>query len=333
MTRIFSHGAGEAEALSVRILVTGAAGFIGSHLAERLASEGHSVVGLDCITDYYAPALKESNARALQASGVETLRLDLASDDLSAAVADAEAIYHLAAQPGLSPLPFSTYERNNVLATARLVEAARQSRSLRLFVNIGTSSIYGKDATGDEDTAPRPTSFYGVTKLAAEQLALAAQRNADFPACSFRLFSVYGPRERPDKLYPRLIHSILSDEPFPLYAGSERHERSFTYVGDIVTGLLSALTHVESCIGEIFNLGIDSAITTGEGIRIVERIIGRPARIERKPPRSGDQARTHANITKARAVLGYQPTTTPEEGLAAEVRWYRDEFCDAAVRK
>ena len=317
----------------MRILVTGAAGFIGSHLAERLAAEGHSVIGLDCITDFYAPALKESNVRALQASSVELLRLDLASDDLSAAVADAEVIYHLAAQPGLSSRSFQTYSRDNFFATERLVEAARQNRSLRLFANIGTSSIYGKDATGNEDTAPRPTSWYGVTKLAAEQLALAAQRNADFPACSFRLFSVYGPRERPDKLYPRLIHSILSDEPFPLYAGSEHHQRSFTYVGDIATGLLTALTHSEQCIGEIINLGIDSAITTAEGIRIVEQIIGRPARIERKPPRSGDQSRTRANIARARAILGYSPTTTPEEGLAAEVRWYRDEFCDATARK
>ena len=315
----------------MRILVTGAAGFIGSHLAERLAAEGHSVVGLDCITDYYSPALKETNARALQASGIETLRLDLAADDLSAAVDGVEVIYHLAAQPGLSPLPFSTYERNNIVATERLLASVRASRSLRVFANIATSSIYGKDATRDEDTVPRPTSWYGVTKLAAEQLVLAAQRDADFPACSFRLFSVYGPRERPDKLYPKLIHSILSDEPFPLYEGSEHHERSFTYVGDIVTGLLAAVTQTDRCIGEIFNLGIDTAITTGEGIRIVEQIIGRPARIERRPPRPGDQKRTQANIAKARAILGYHPSTPPEAGLAESVRWYREEIFDASA--
>ena len=164
-----------------------------------------------------------------------------------------------------------------------------------------------------------------MTKLAAEQLALAAQRDAGFPACSFRLFSVYGPRERPDKLYPRLIHSILEDEPFLLFDGSEQHQRSFTYVGDIVDGLLAALSHTDRCIGEIFNLGIETAITTGEGIRIVERIIGRPARIERRPPRPGDQTRTQANIAKARAVLGYNPVTPPEVGLAEAVRWCRDE--------
>ena len=133
----------------MRILVTGAAGFIGSHLAECLVAEGHDVVGLDCITDYYSPVLKRTNARGLQSRGVELLELDLAEDDLAAAVDRVEVIYHLAAQPGLSPLPFSTYERNNVLATERLLRAARECRSLRIFANIATSSIYGKDATCD----------------------------------------------------------------------------------------------------------------------------------------------------------------------------------------
>jgi nucleoside-diphosphate-sugar epimerase len=313
----------------VRILVTGAAGFIGSHLAERLGAEGHDVVGLDSLSQYYSPALKLANARALQERGIETLRLDLVEDDLTAALEGVEGIYHLAALPGLSGATFGAYERNNVVATERLLAAARGSSSLRFFANIATSSVYGKDATCDENTAPRPASWYGVTKLAAEQLVLAAQRDAGFPACSFRLFSVYGPRERPEKLYPKLIQSILMDEPFPLYEGSEHHERSFTYVGDIVMGLLAPLTQLDRCLGEIFNLGIETSITTGEGIAIVERIIGRNARIERRTPRPGEQTRTHANIAKARALLGYNPTTAPEQGLAEMVRWSRDELVSA----
>lgn len=308
----------------VRILVTGAAGFIGSHLAERLYDEGHDVVGLDCFSDHYSPRLKLANARALRERGIEMLRLDLASDDLAAAVEGVEAVYHLAALPGLSGAGFSAYERNNVVATERLLEAVRGSSSLRVFANIATSSIYGKDATGDENTVPRPASPYGVTKLAAEQLVLAEQRDTGFPGCSFRLFSVYGPRERPEKLYPTLIRSMLTDQPFPLYEGSEYHHRSFTYVGDIVVGLLAAVDQTDRCLGEIFNLGIESSITTGEGIATVERILGKAARIERRPRRPGEQTRTHADITKARAILGYDPTTTPEQGLTEMVRWFRD---------
>jgi nucleoside-diphosphate-sugar epimerase len=311
----------------VRILVTGAAGFIGSHLAERLAALGHTVVGLDCLTDYYSRALKQRNALLLREQGVAMLPLDLAADDLSGAVEGIEVVYHLAAQPGISATAsYETYVRDNLTATYRLIEAARRSASLRGFVNIGTSSIYGADATGDEETAPRPTSHYGVTKLAAEQLALAYQRDKGFPACSFRLFSVYGPRERPDKLYPTLIRALLTDQPFPLYEGAEQHLRSYTYVGDIVDGLVAALGAFERCVGEIFNLGTDTAITTAEGIRIVEELVGKPARIAPQPRRAGDQTRTHASIAKARRILGYNPPTTPREGLAQTVAWYRERL-------
>jgi UDP-glucuronate 4-epimerase len=311
----------------MRILVTGAAGFIGSHLAERLAALEHSVIGLDSLTDYYSPALKQRNVQLLREQGVSVLPLDLAADDLSDAVKDVEVVYHLAAQPGISATTsYETYVRNNLTATYRLIEAARESKSLHAFVNVATSSVYGADATGDEETAPRPTSYYGVTKLAAEQLALAYQRDKGFPACSFRLFSVYGPRERPDKLYPTLIRALLTDQPFPLFEGAEQHLRSYTYVGDIVDGLIGSLSASERCVGEIFNLGTDTAITTAEGIRIVEELVGKPVRIARQPRRAGDQTRTHANIAKARRVLGYKPATTPREGLAQTVAWYREHL-------
>jgi nucleoside-diphosphate-sugar epimerase len=309
----------------MRILVTGAAGFIGSHLTERLVTLGHTVRGLDCFTDYYARALKEINARAVRAAGVEILPLDLATDDLGDALAGVDVVYHLAAQPGISAsTPFETYLRNNIIATHRLLTAIKALKPWPLVVNIGTSSIYGGDATGPETRVPEPTSAYGVTKLAAEQLVLAEARDSHLPACSLRLFSVYGPRERPEKLYPKLIHSILVDEPFPLFEGSEAHERSYTYVGDIVDGLVAVLDHADACQGQILNIGTDQVMTTGEGIRIVEEVIGRQARIEHKPRRPGDQERTHACIEKARRLLGYDPRTTAREGLAVEVAWYRE---------
>jgi UDP-glucuronate 4-epimerase len=305
------------------VLVTGAAGFIGSHLAERLAELEHDVRGLDCFTDYYAQPLKELNAQQVREKGVEFLHLNLAEDDLGQAVQNAEFIYHLAAQPGISATTaFEAYARNNITATYRLLQAARQSPALKGFVNISTSSVYGADATGNETTECKPTSYYGVTKLAAEQLVMACARDQGFPACSLRLFSVYGPRERPEKLYPKLIRCILEDREFPLYEGGEHHRRSYTYVGDIIGGLITVLDHWDKCIGKIFNIGTDVSITTAEGIRTVEEIIGKSARIARKPKRPGDQLRTHADIEKARRLLGYDPTTTAREGLAREVEWY-----------
>lgn len=304
--------------------MTGAAGFIGSHLAERLALLGHSVLGVDSFNGYYSRDLKASNAAQIRASGGHIQTLDLAEDDLTLPLRGADFVFHLAAQPGISAAtPFADYDRNNVQATYRLLEACLKTDSLQGFVNVATSSVYGADATSDETVAPTPTSFYGVTKLTAEQLVLAYARDKAFPACSLRLFSVYGPRERPEKLYPKLIHAILADLPFPLYEGSRDHLRSYSYVGDIVDGLVGCLDHFEACRGEILNLGSDTAITTGEGIAIVEAILGRRARIEDVIKRPGDQLQTHANIAKARALIGYNPSVQPEIGLEREVQWYR----------
>jgi len=311
----------------MNILVTGAAGFIGSHLAERLVDLGHSVRGLDCFTDYYPVVLKELNAGQIQAKGIELLRLDLAEDDLSSAVRDVDVVYHSAAQPGISATtPFETYVRNNVTATYRLLEAVKSSPSFRGLINISTSSVYGADASGDETTVPRPTSYYGVTKLAAEQLALAYTRDRGLPTCSLRLFSVYGPRERPDKLYSKLIRCIMEDELFPLYEGSEHHRRSYTYVSDAVDGLSAALRNFDRCVGEILNIGTDVTHTTGEAIHMVEDVIGKKARMRTAPRRAGDQLETHANIEKARRLLSYNPTTGLREGVEEMVAWYAEHI-------
>jgi nucleoside-diphosphate-sugar epimerase len=308
----------------MNLLVTGAAGFIGSHLAERLVELGHSVRGLDYFTDYYLKALKRLNAEQIKQKGVTFMPLDLVEDDLSMAIRDVDFVYHSAAQPGISATtPFETYVRNNIRATYRLLEAVKGSPSFRGLINISTSSVYGADASGDETTEPKPTSYYGVTKLAAEQLALAYARDRGLPACSLRLFSVYGPRERPDKLYSKVIRCIFEDEAFPLCEGSETHQRSYTYVGDAVDGLTAALNTFDRCIGEIFNIGTDVTHTTAEAIRTVEEVIGQRARIERAPKRPGDQLKTHANIEKARRLLGYDPITPLREGVRREVEWYR----------
>ena len=311
----------------MNILVTRAAGFIGSHLAERLVETGHNVHGIDCFTDYYRPAFKRLNAEAIQAAGVKLLELDLAEDDLVSVTAGMDVIFHLAGQPGISAeTPFNTYLRNNIQSSYRLLESVKSSKTLRGFVNISTSSVYGADASGGDTSEPRPTSTHGVTKLATEQLALSYAREGALPECSLRLFSVYGPRERPEKLYPQLIRSVLEGKEFPLFEGSENHERSYTYVGDIVDGFMAVLENLERCRGEIFNIGTDASITTGEGIRIIEEITGRSANFFRKPKRAGDQWKTHANIAKARRLLDYHPSTSPRDGLAHTVNWYRDHI-------
>lgn len=311
----------------MKICVTGAAGFVGSHLAERLLSEGHEVIGIDAMLDYYSREIKKLNAADVEQKGGKMAYVDLAADDLAQVLSGVEVVFHLAAQPGISDhVPFDPYVRNNVIATHRLLESLKNSASLKGFVNISTSSVYGQHATDNEETPPKPTSYYGVTKLAAEQLVLSYQREKKFPAFSMRLFSVYGPRERPEKLYPKLIKSILNNTPFPLYEGSEYHTRTFTYIDDILDGFMAALENLDACIGEIFNIGSQVEITTARGIEIIEDILGKKAVIERLPKRAGDQLKTHADITKIHERLGYSPKTSPEAGLAKEVEWYKNRI-------
>lgn len=310
----------------MRVLVTGVAGFVGSHVAEHLLCAGHDVVGIDNFNAYYDPRTKRSNVQPALDAGLHLHEIDLATDELSAAVGDADAVFHLAAQPGISSeTSFEEYERNNVVATYRLLSECERQHArhrLTLFANIATSSVYGSDATGPETALPAPTSHYGVTKLAAEQLVLASHRERGFPACSLRLFSVYGPRERPEKLFPRLVRAIADRTTFPLFEGSLGHTRTFTYVGDAVRGLVGALDRADDAIGEIFNIGSDNETSTERGIRIIEQITGRSALFEHLPRRPGDQVRTRADTTKAKRILGYAPTTSPEDGLLATVRWF-----------
>ncbi len=313
----------------MQIVVTGAAGFVGSHLCERLASLEHNVVGVDAFSDYYPVWMKRRNACELADAGVRIEQLDLACDKLEGALADAELVFHLAAQPGLAArVPPDAYVRNNLVATRALLEACARSKRRPFLVNISTSSVYGRRATAAETAVPAPISYYGATKLAAEQLALAYWRERKLPVCSMRLFSVYGPRERPEKLYMKLISSILQGEDFPLYDGSQDHKRAYTFVQDAVAGLLAVLDHPDQCAGEIFNIGSDIETTTRRGIEIVEKILGEKARLKVLPPRPGDQTHTRANIDKARSMLGFAPNTALEYGLNTQITWCKKLLAD-----
>ena len=312
----------------MKILVTGAAGFIGSHTCERLHDLGHDVVGLDNFNDYYSLALKTLNEKALLEKGIKIIKTDLRADNLAEALPkDINYIFHFAAQPGISASStFEDYFTNNIIATKNLIDYALECNNLELFVNIGTSSIYGLEATFPETKAPEPASHYGVTKLAAEQLVLQKSREKLFKSCSLRLYSVIGPRERPEKMYTKLIACAYNGEAFPLYEGSATHLRSFTYVGDIVDGIVSVVGNDTKVDGEIINLGTEVEHTTQEGIEAVEKVIGQSIKIDHVKARVGDQLRTKANIDKARKLLDYNPQTTLLEGVKAQVEWYKANF-------
>lgn len=312
----------------MNILVTGAAGFIGSHLCEGLVRADCRVIGIDSFDDHYSPDLKRKNADQLKRAGVDVLEKDLVGGDLVDAMSGVDVVYHLAAQPGISShVSFDKYVRNNILATNHLLQAILQKNDVYV-VNVATSSIYGRVADGSEETSPQPISYYGVTKLSAEQAVLSCVRNKKFQGCSIRPFSVYGPRERPDKLLPKLIQSALSGEPFPLFAGSREHVRSFTYVGDIVDGLVSVLSSQEKCNGEIINLGTEETHTTSECIDLIEELLGTEIVIDKQPKRPGDQDFTKAHIEKAKKLLGYKPQTSLKEGIEREIEWYRESVWD-----
>ncbi|WP_228851039.1 NAD-dependent epimerase/dehydratase family protein [Aegicerativicinus sediminis] len=314
----------------MNILVTGAAGFIGSHTAERLRQLGHNVIGLDNFNNYYSIELKRLNAKSIEDAGVEIYEADLRDPDFGKNLTkDIDYIFHFAAQPGISSTSsFEDYFSNNFIATKNLIDFGLNCTDLKMFVNIGTSSIYGLEATSPENVAPKPASFYGVTKLAAEQLVLQKSREKQMKACSLRLYSVIGPRERPEKMYTKLIDLGLKGEPFPLFEGSDSHLRSFTYVGDIVDGVVSVIGKEDEIDGEIFNIGTEVEHTTQEGIEAVEQVLGKSIEIKVVPKRAGDQLRTKANIDKARKILNYNPQTSLIEAVEAQVEWFKTNFVD-----
>jgi nucleoside-diphosphate-sugar epimerase len=305
----------------MRLVVTGAAGFIGSHLSERLVADGHDVVGIDGFIDSYPRSYKERNL--LQLRDVAAFRfceLDLRTDTLDAIVDGADAVINLAAMPGLprSWTEFDSYATNNFHAVQRLLEAVHR-RGVPRFVQVSTSSVYGLQAVGDEQMAIRPVSPYGVTKLAAEHLVLAYMDTLGIPTVILRYFSVYGPRQRPDMAYHIFSEALLDDRPLTVF-GDGLQTRSNTYVSDCVAGTVAALEHGRP--GEIYNLGGGQSIGLLEAIEVLGEALGKRPRIEHAPARPGDQRDTGADTTKARNHFGYQPTVPPHDGLARQAAWH-----------
>jgi len=263
----------------MKCVVTGAAGFIGSHLCERLLADGHSVTGIDCFTDYYPRPVKERNLAGLRGQKHFTFReLDLSTGMPAEAVAGAEWVFHLAAMAGLtrSWLDFDLYNRHNLTATHRLLEALKGSPTLQRMIYASTSSVYGKYASGDESLPTRPSSPYGITKLASEQLCRVYGEEFGVPVVVLRYFSVYGPRQRPEMGYHLFIDAILKGKPITL-TGDGLQVRGNTYITDCVDATVRA---TQALPGETFNLGGGELVTVLEVFRKLERIIGKPAVIE-----------------------------------------------------
>jgi UDP-glucose 4-epimerase len=308
-------------------IVTGAAGFIGSHLSEALVDQGFRVTGIDRFSDFYPRGRKLANVSALRKSTrFRLVEADLASVSLEKHLKDAEYVFHLAAQPGVRTSwgsAFTVYVNDNVLATQRLLEAAKSSEIKRLIL-ASSSSVYGDSERfpTPEDAIPRPISPYGVTKLAAENLCSTYFKNYGVETVSLRYFTVYGPRQRPDMAFSRFIIQALKNRPIQVFGDGDQI-RDFTFVDDIVQGTISAMER--GTPGTVLNLGGGSPRKLSDVIDLIAKLVGRECKIEHKPPQRGDIRKTSADISRARAELGYSPKTDIEKGLRAEVDWYRTE--------
>ncbi|HEX6788975.1 MAG TPA: NAD-dependent epimerase/dehydratase family protein [Gaiellaceae bacterium] len=293
----------------MRYIVTGAAGFIGSHLAETLADAGHEVVGVDCFTDYYDPAEKERNAQ-----GLEVRRLDLAEGALD--LDGIDGVFHLAGQPGVRSFGdvFPLYLRRNVLATQRVLESCNASGTRVVFAS--SSSVYGEAEAypTPEDATPRPISPYGITKLACEHLARAYGGDV----VTLRYFTVYGPRQRPDMAFRRVCDALLSGDTFEVYGGGGQ-SRSFTYVADAVDATISAMERAPG--GSLFNVGGGEEATMLDAIALLEQASGRSLDVRHVDAARGDVSRTKADDSRISAALGWSPTTSLADGLSAMWSW------------
>ena len=304
-------------------IVTGVAGFIGSTLAEALLEQGDSVIGIDCFLDYYERELKEKNLERLNASeGFHLVEDPLQEINLTRLLEGSDRLFHLAAQAGVRASwgsDFSIYTTNNILATQKLLEAAVTSE-LRSFVFASSSSVYGDSAAlpMKEDVPLHPVSPYGVSKLAAEKLCELYFLNHGLPTVSLRYFTVYGPRQRPDMAFHRLLKCAREGRPFALF-GDGRQTRDFTYVSDAVAATIAASEHGRH--GAVYNIGGGSRVSMLEIIETIKDVTGKSIAIEQRDTQKGDMRDTYADTSAARADLSYKPRVALREGIAEEWAW------------
>lgn len=312
----------------MKCLVTGCAGFIGSHLAERLLAEGYEVIGLDCLTDFYPRWIKQKNLSfLLHQPRFQFIEADLNQVELSELLDDVSYIFHLAAQAGVRTSwgeNFSIYLKNNVQATQKLLEALKDKKIEKL-IYASSSSVYGLSPVFPMvETGPlQPISPYGVTKLAAEHLCYAYFKNYGVPALSLRFFTVYGPRQRPDMAFHKFLLALLKGETITLY-GDGHQTRDFTYIDDIIEANILAMKRGKP--GEVYNIGGGHQMELAAVIEIMEKISGRKAQIIWLDPQKGDVPNTLAMIDKAQKELGYQPKTELEKGLRQEWHWLQELY-------
>jgi nucleoside-diphosphate-sugar epimerase len=307
----------------MKALVTGAAGFIGSHLTAALLDRGAEVVGIDCFTDYYPRPIKEANlGENASRPGFSFVEARLQDADLQALLDDVTHVFHLAAQAGVRKSwgrDFQIYTSHNVDASQRLLEAC-VNRPIHRFVYASSSSLYGDNVTIPmrEDALPQPVSPYGVTKLAAEQLGYLYFVNHGVPATALRYFTVYGPRQRPDMAFHKFIRAAIDGAPITLFSDGEQ-TRDFTFVADAVAATVAAGDR--GVPGRAYNVGGGSRVSMNQVIDLIGRIAGRPLDVRREPAQKGDMRDTYADTSLARADLGFAPTVTLEQGIEAEYRW------------
>jgi len=312
------------------VIVTGCAGFIGSHLTDRLLAEGRTVVGIDSFEDYYARETKEANlARARSHPTFKLHEASILDIDLRALLAGSACVYHLAAQAGVRASwgeSFDVYTRNNVLATQRLLEACAAAEVPKV-IYASSSSVYGdqRELPLTEGMAPRPRSPYGVTKLAGEHLCVLYHANYGLDAVALRFFTVYGPRQRPDMAIQRLLHAALDGTPFPQY-GDGSQIRDFTYVGDVVRANIAAAFAPNLTPGRVFNVCGGSAVTLTAVLNTLRDIAGKPLRITHTGEKAGDVFQTGGSSDAARDALGWSPRTDLASGLRAQWQATNDEL-------